>query len=139
MPNEAELGLLVFILMDGRRTPALPLKPSGGRVLWCGACAADSDEVGLWCGCRQSSRLMDNRRVLINRIVSIPSREGFYIRPKHPWHHLAPSHPHHYITFSSGTHLCRIFRRKVHASSLSFTLSDHFLSLCLSGSTVSRN
>jgi hypothetical protein len=44
--DEAELGLLVFVLMDGRRTPTLPLKPSGGRVLWCGAHAAD--EAGLW-------------------------------------------------------------------------------------------
>ena len=44
--GKAELGLLVFILMDGRHTPTLPLKPSGGRVLSCGAYAAD--EVRLW-------------------------------------------------------------------------------------------
>ena len=44
--GKAELGLLVFILMDGRRTPTLPLKPSGGQVLSCGAYVAD--EVRLW-------------------------------------------------------------------------------------------
>ena len=44
--GKAKLGLLIFILMDGRRTPTLPLKPSGGRVLSCGAYAAD--EVRLW-------------------------------------------------------------------------------------------
>ena len=44
--DEAELSLLVFMLTDGCHTPTLPLKPSGGRVLWCGIYAAD--EIGLW-------------------------------------------------------------------------------------------
>ena len=44
--GKAELGLLTFILMDSRRTPTLPLKPSGGQVLSCGAYAAE--EVRLW-------------------------------------------------------------------------------------------
>ena len=40
--GEAELGLLVFVLMDCPRIPTLPLKLSGGRYLGPGGVAHEA-------------------------------------------------------------------------------------------------